>query len=170
MKDYLLHKDSVRGITENDLKELKIGHIKDFVRRYGTDADNQALSQVCDLDDLVNLAKNVLQSSQKYLYDVSTKYDLVSNICHDSPITQSTSIAAQNVKEMKVALPRGSEKRSSEINVLQCGTYRVHIQNKATGQWYECQDLHVTETMPQMIGVSESYMLIYEKKISLPQK
>lgn len=35
---------------------------------------------------------------------------------------------------------------------------------KATEQWYEIQDLHVQETMPQLIGVSESYMMIYERK------
>ena len=29
---------------------------------------------------------------------------------------------------------------------------------------FELQDLHVSETMPQLISISESYMLIYEKK------
>ena len=28
-------------------------------------------------------------------------------------------------------------------------------QHKATEQWYEIQDLHVQETMPQLIGLSE---------------
>ena len=40
------------------------------------------------------------------------------------------------------------------------------FQNKATGQWFELQDLHVTETMPQLIGLSEAYTLIYERKQS----
>ena len=44
------------------------------------------------------------------------------------------------------------------------GSYRCHVQHKATGQWYEMQDLEVTETMPQLIGVSESYLLIFERK------
>jgi U4/U6.U5 tri-snRNP-associated protein 2 len=44
------------------------------------------------------------------------------------------------------------------------GSYRCHTQNKATGQWFELQDLHVTETVPQLIGLSESYVLIYERK------
>jgi U4/U6.U5 tri-snRNP-associated protein 2 len=35
---------------------------------------------------------------------------------------------------------------------------------QATQQWYEIQDLHVTETMPQMIGLSESYLLVYQRK------
>ena len=44
------------------------------------------------------------------------------------------------------------------------GTYRVHILHKGTGSWYEMQDLHVQETMPQLIGLSESYVLIFARK------
>jgi U4/U6.U5 tri-snRNP-associated protein 2 len=71
------------------------------------------------------------------------RYDLLANICHDVP---------PNV---------GKE---SQISPLEAGSYRVHIQNKATLQWYEIQDLHVQETMPQLVGLSESYMLIYERQ------
>ncbi|XP_015115712.1 U4/U6.U5 tri-snRNP-associated protein 2 [Diachasma alloeum] len=42
------------------------------------------------------------------------------------------------------------------------GTYRVHILHKATGQWYELQDLHVTPILPQMITLTEAYIQIYE--------
>lgn len=42
------------------------------------------------------------------------------------------------------------------------GTYRVHILHKTSGQWYELQDLHVTNILPQMITLSESYIQIYE--------
>ncbi len=28
-------------------------------------------------------------------------------------------------------------------------------------QWYEIQDLRMEETMPQLIGLSESYLMIY---------
>ena len=38
------------------------------------------------------------------------------------------------------------------------------LMSKATEQWYEIQDLHVQETMPQLVGLSESYMLIYERQ------
>jgi hypothetical protein len=72
--------------------------------------------------------------------------------------------------------------------VLNEGAYKVHLQHKATGQWFELQDLHVNEISPQQIGersslrwafffltsphyvyyagVSESNILIYEKKQS----
>lgn len=44
------------------------------------------------------------------------------------------------------------------------GTYRVHILQKSTGQWYEMQDLHVTSILPQMITLTESYIQIYEQQ------
>ncbi|KAH8061308.1 alpha-tubulin binding protein [Aureococcus anophagefferens] len=37
--------------------------------------------------------------------------------------------------------------------------------NAATSdQWYEIQDLHVSETMPQLIGLSESLLCIYQRR------
>ncbi|XP_046392366.1 U4/U6.U5 tri-snRNP-associated protein 2 [Ischnura elegans] len=44
------------------------------------------------------------------------------------------------------------------------GTYRVHVLHKGTGQWYEMQDLHVTDILPQMITLTEAYIQIYELK------
>eukprot|EP00536_Pseudo-nitzschia_multiseries_P006368 jgi/Psemu1/255329/estExt_Genewise1Plus.C_1340031 len=44
------------------------------------------------------------------------------------------------------------------------GSYKCHIEHKSSKQWFETQDLHVEETMPQLIGVSESYLLIFERK------
>ena len=73
------------------------------------------------------------------------KYDLVANITHDVP----------------VEVGREGKHRS---NPLEEGSYRCHVQHKATGQWYEMRDLNVRETMPQLIGVSESYLLIFERK------
>ncbi|XP_034244355.1 U4/U6.U5 tri-snRNP-associated protein 2 [Thrips palmi] len=44
------------------------------------------------------------------------------------------------------------------------GTYRVHLLHKGTGKWYEMQDLHVTDILPQMITLTEAYIQIYERK------
>lgn len=74
------------------------------------------------------------------------KYDLLANICHDSPINKG--------KETTV-----------NRNPLAEGTYRIHVKNRATEQWYEIQDLHVQETMPQLISQSESYLMIYEQQV-----
>lgn len=42
------------------------------------------------------------------------------------------------------------------------GTYRVHVLHKGNGKWYEMQDLHVTDILPQMITLTEAYIQIYE--------
>jgi U4/U6.U5 tri-snRNP-associated protein 2 len=55
-------------------------------------------------------------------------------------------------------------REGKQRNPLEEGSYRCHVQHKATGQWYEIQDLDVRETMHQLIGVSESYLLIFERK------
>ena len=47
---------------------------------------------------------------------------------------------------------------------LQHGTYRVHVKQQSSDQWYEIQDLHVSETMPQLIGLSESLLTIYQRR------
>lgn len=44
------------------------------------------------------------------------------------------------------------------------GTYRVHILQRSTGQWFEMQDLHVTSILPPLITLTESYIQIYERQ------
>ncbi|XP_076888003.1 uncharacterized protein LOC143538298 [Bidens hawaiensis] len=44
------------------------------------------------------------------------------------------------------------------------GSYRVFVQRKSEELWYEMQDLHVGETLPQMVALSEAYMQIYEQQ------
>lgn len=44
------------------------------------------------------------------------------------------------------------------------GTYRTHVLHRGTGKWFEMQDLHVTEILPQMITLSEAYIQIWERK------
>eukprot|EP00245_Coleochaete_scutata_P003259 TRINITY_DN1475_c2_g2_i1.p2 TRINITY_DN1475_c2_g2~~TRINITY_DN1475_c2_g2_i1.p2 ORF type:complete len:165 (-),score=33.56 TRINITY_DN1475_c2_g2_i1:76-540(-) len=42
------------------------------------------------------------------------------------------------------------------------GAYRVFVQRQSEEAWYELQDLHVADTLPQMVALSEAYMQIYE--------
>ncbi|KAL1537272.1 U4/U6.U5 tri-snRNP-associated protein 2-like [Salvia divinorum] len=44
------------------------------------------------------------------------------------------------------------------------GSYRVFVQRKSEELWYEMQDLHVSETLPEMVALSETYMQIYEQQ------
>lgn len=75
------------------------------------------------------------------------KYDLVANIIHESPADVG---------------------REGKYDPLAEGSYKCHVQNRGTRQWYEIQDLHVQEIMPQQIGISESCLLIFERQQSSP--
>eukprot|EP00904_Undaria_pinnatifida_P008268 jgi/Undpi1/4571/HiC_scaffold_18.g07925.m1 len=97
-----------------------------------------------DCDHLEDKVRDTLIKTVPEL--LATKYNLLANICHDSPPGQG---------------------KEGQTDPLSAGCYRAHVQNKATEQWYEVQDLHVQETMPQLIGLSESYIIIYEKKRSV---
>eukprot|EP01017_Pseudomicrothorax_dubius_P018377 TRINITY_DN2035_c0_g1_i1.p1 TRINITY_DN2035_c0_g1~~TRINITY_DN2035_c0_g1_i1.p1 ORF type:complete len:417 (-),score=74.49 TRINITY_DN2035_c0_g1_i1:628-1878(-) len=43
------------------------------------------------------------------------------------------------------------------------GIYKLHVLHKALNSWFEIQDLHIREVMPEQVSVSESYILFYER-------
>ena len=96
---------------------------------------------VVEKSELVEICVQFLTKSLPEF--LSQKYNLVANITHNIPAEVG---------------------REGRHDPLEEGSYRCHVQHKASGQWYEMQDLHVQETMPQLIGLSESYVLIFEKK------
>jgi len=65
----------------------------------------------------------------------STRYDLIANIVHDG-------------------------KPNKELS----GSYKCHVLHAASDTWYATEDLHVwtTETMPQLVALSEAYMQVYQ--------
>lgn len=69
--------------------------------------------------------------------------------------------------------PKEGEKLRSKYDLIanivhdgkpEDGYYRVFVQRKSEELWYEMQDLHVSETLPQMVALSEAYMQIYEQQ------
>ncbi|KAL3619888.1 hypothetical protein CASFOL_034800 [Castilleja foliolosa] len=69
--------------------------------------------------------------------------------------------------------PKDNEKMRSKYDLIANmvhdgkpgeGSYRVFVQRKSEELWYEMQDLHVSETLPQMVALSEAYMQIYEQQ------
>ncbi|CAH8570396.1 unnamed protein product [Schistosoma turkestanicum] len=67
-----------------------------------------------------------------------TTYDLVANIVHDGPPTPGS------------------------------GTHRIHLVHRGTGKWFELQDLHVSEVLPQMIPLSETLIQVWAVNKSIP--
>ncbi|EGD72995.1 U4/U6.U5 tri-snRNP-associated protein 2 [Salpingoeca rosetta] len=43
------------------------------------------------------------------------------------------------------------------------GTYRAHVHHKGSKKWFEIQDLHVVDMLPEMITLSESYIQVWER-------
>jgi len=43
------------------------------------------------------------------------------------------------------------------------GVFKVHCLNKSNDTWYDVEDLHVQETLPQLVALSPSYLQIYER-------
>ena len=124
--------------TAEQVKAMSIKELKAVLDNYG---QSDLATSIVEKSDLVRVILDFITTS---LPDVlENKYDLVANITHDSPADVG---------------------REGKVDPLQEGSYKCHVQHKGTGQWYVMQDLHVEETMPQLIGISESYVLIFEKK------
>lgn len=75
------------------------------------------------------------------------RFNLVSNITHET-IAGDTKV-----------------KRRKDFDAINEGTYKVDINHQTSRQWFEIQDLHVSTIDPNLIGCSESHILIYEKII-----
>ncbi|KAL3807497.1 hypothetical protein ACHAXA_003988 [Cyclostephanos tholiformis] len=125
--------------TREEVERMTSKDLKDLLIKYGR-AD--LVDNAIEKDELIRRCLDFVSTSLPDL--LSNKYDLVANITHDVPIDV------------------GREGR--QRNPLEEGSYRCHVRHDATGQWYEIQDLAVRETMPQLISVSESYLLIFERK------
>jgi U4/U6.U5 tri-snRNP-associated protein 2 len=124
--------------TEEEVRSMSVGELKGLLKKYG-------LGDVADkATEKSDLVATTIDFVTKSLPDMlADKYDLVANITHDSPAEVG---------------------REGQVDPLQVGTYKCHVQHGAARQWYEMQDLHVQETMPQLIGLSESYVLVFERK------
>lgn len=124
--------------TEKEVREMSSKELKQLLTKHGqSDLANHAIERTELLESCIDF---VTTSLPDLLLD---KYDLVANITHDIPAEVG---------------------REGQRDPLAEGSYRCHVQHQASGQWYEMHDLHVRETMPQLIGVSESYILIFERK------
>ncbi|KAG7356351.1 ubiquitin carboxyl-terminal hydrolase [Nitzschia inconspicua] len=124
--------------TENEVRSMDVKELRAILKEHGRD---DIATKAVEKSDLMEATVDFVCKSLPDL--LADKYDLVANITHDSPADVG---------------------REGKHDPLQEGSYKCHVQHKVSNQWYEIQDLHVQETMPQLIGVSESYLLIFERK------
>jgi U4/U6.U5 tri-snRNP-associated protein 2 len=151
------------------LEGLSMKELKAVVTRWGSDEQKKALRAVIESDALRALARDACEYAVAALAQAS-KYDLLANICHDSDQAQDLAIGLGGIGGASTGGTSGGKETKAAALIAAAalsgpgGSFRVHTQNKATGQWFELQDLHVAETLPQQIGLSEAYILIYERK------
>ena len=101
MRDYVFNQGTNIPSVEQ-LEGMSIGEIKRFLSQYSIDTNG-----VLEKRELVELAQDFVLNTLPDL--LSTKYDLVANICHDSP---------------------PGEGGQGALNANIAGSYRVHVQNK----------------------------------------
>jgi len=77
----------------------------------------------------------------------SSRYDLIANICHEGLVTKAT--GTNEVHDKGVAVKEG--------------VFRVQVLNKSQEQWFQIDDLHIQEILPQVVSISEAYIQIYER-------
>jgi len=124
--------------TEAEVRSMSVKDLKSLLLKHGR---SDIAKNMVEKTELVEATLNFVTKSLPDL--LADKYNLVANITHNSPAEVG---------------------REGQHDPLQEGSYKCHVQHRESGQWYEMQDLHVEETMPQLIGLSESYLLIFERK------
>lgn len=137
-------KSKVQFPTEEEIKSMKVKELKELLRKNdGLDLlqPSSSSKSIIEKQELVDVCINYFSKSLPQL--LSNKYDLVANITHTIPAEVG---------------------REGQFDPLQEGEYKCHVHHEATSQWYDIQDLHVQEIMPQLIGLSESFVLIFEQK------
>ncbi|CBK23430.2 uncharacterized protein [Blastocystis hominis] len=79
----------------------------------------------------------------------TVEFDLVANICHDVDLEED----------------REKKKRNPLLeNPVTKGSYRIHMKNNADDEWYEIQELVVKPTRAELVMLSESSILVFERK------
>lgn len=48
------------------------------------------------------------------------------------------------------------------------GSYHAQVHRQGEDTWYDVQDLRVTDVLPQMVALSETYLQMYELRTDKP--
>jgi U4/U6.U5 tri-snRNP-associated protein 2 len=176
--------------SSDALSKMKSEELKTFIRKYGaplhlqelsflegksqngnSSSNNAGLYQTKEEEEDLTTQDHSIEGNLKCVafrvlerIDLfkSTKYDLVANICHESEGNANGIDVGENYAG-SVHGKKNPSLISNQDDVINRGFYKIHLQFKPTGQWYELQDLLVTETSPQQIGNSPlfSYSVYY---------
>ena len=135
-----------------DVDAMSTKELRELVQASSSPEAHTLLKAALEKPDLVRAARAAL---------APPKYDLVASICHDSSTHKTVGARVSTSDE---GLGKGKKEDTSATAALEMGAFKTHLCHRATGQWFEISDLSVRETMPQLVGMSESNLLIYERQ------
>jgi U4/U6.U5 tri-snRNP-associated protein 2 len=147
--------------SAESLPSLPVGQLRELIKAWGSVPQKKELDVCCEKADLLRLASSVCEESAGRS---TSKYNLLANICRESAqgsALQGLSVGAGTESNNAKVAADTAVKVTASAALPPC---KVHLQNRATRQWFELQDLHVTEIMPQLIALSESNILIYSNE------
>ena len=147
--------DSCTMPSVDIVKTLDIKALKALVTTHGNVEQKAIILSGCDKAELVRVASAVATQYTARRINAN-KYNLVANISRES---------AQAAALNGVTVGSVTESQLSRVSVEQAQPYKVHLHNKPANKWFELQDLRVTEIVPQLIGLSESSLLVYESAL-----
>lgn len=177
MKDYLYaagdnrHQLEIQEKVEKcpslvEIQDWDIDKLKELIESLGSALHINELQALMDgvngpsaedVKNTVELKENLLCIAKRVVERVelfkSTKYDLVANICHESETAANgIDVGDSNMGDVFQKTRRSAATAPTSDDVINRGSYKIHIPFKPTNQWYELQDLHVAETTPQLVG------------------
>ena len=157
--DTALEKEECPSIDQ--LSSLSVQKLKQVIKSWGSARQQRELEQCVEKADLTRLCTEVATDAAGKSH---TKYSLIANICRES--VQSTSLQGVSIgaggESNNIAVSNALYTKATSVAALP--PCKVHVQNIATKQWFELQDLRVDEIMPQLIPLSESSVLLYSNE------
>ncbi len=135
----------------SDIDELTVVQLKAVVSNYGNFEQKLQL-RGCDKTTLKRIVLDIATTTVEKANQIG-KYNLLANICRDS--NQTTLVPG-------ISVGAATESTLSRVTIENSQSFKIHLQNKPTKQWYELEGLRVQEIEPGQVGVSEASILIYE--------
>ena len=134
LSPYFRPKNATRPPSESDIRAMSVKEMRAFVEINGRE---NALRGGLEKSDLIDLCIKIANRAR------NVRYNLIANVCHESP--------AEVGKEGK-------------RDPLSEGSYHVHVKHNASSTWFKLEDLDSSEFMAELVGLSESYIMIFGRQ------
>ncbi|CAK9057649.1 U4/U6.U5 tri-snRNP-associated protein 2 (Inactive ubiquitin-specific peptidase 39) [Durusdinium trenchii] len=111
----------------------------------------KALAAARNLDPALGGEERTALQARLQETQTPAAFRLVANLCH------------KPLDEGKARSGAASSSKSSSDAALRLGTYVTQLRDRAAGRWFELQNMHVRDTIAQLVACSESYLACFER-------